>query len=84
MQVLQAGRGCGQLYLPPYWNKGERIEIAEGDLPQPGSQACSDVERDQKPKVQVVDPAASFQPVEYIARVEVRRFYQISKTRWTD
>ena len=73
-----------QLCLPPYWNKGERTKIIGGDLPNPGTYACGDVKRDKPPKVQVVEPAAPFQPVHHIARVDVRRFYQISKTRWTD
>src|SRR5215471_18174885 len=71
------------------WNKGERVEILDGDcphqdLPHPGARACGDVARVQPPKVRVVDPAASLQPVEHIARAEVRGFYQISKTRWTN
>src|SRR5215471_14980020 len=71
------------------WNKGERVEILDGDcphqdLPHPGTVACGDVARVQPPKVRVVDPAASLQPVEHIARAEVRGFYQISETRWTN
>src|SRR5262249_47153407 len=67
------------------WNEGERIEIVDGDWPHPGTQACGNVERVQPPKVRVVDPAAPFQPVHHIiARVEVRRFYQVSKKRWAD
>jgi hypothetical protein len=58
------------------WNKGERIEIVDGDWPHPGTQACGEVERDQPPKMIVVEPAAPFQAVHHIiAPVEVRRSY---------
>src|SRR5215471_17390648 len=84
MQLAQVSSGGGQLHLSSYRNKGHRIEIVERDYPHERSQACCEIEGDQKPKVQVINPASSFQTVEHIARVEVRRSYQIWKTRETD
>jgi len=84
MQFVQVRPGGGQSHLSPYWNKGHRIEIVDRDYPNERTQARSEIEGDQKPKVQVVNPASPFQTVEHIARVEVRRSYQIWKARETD
>src|ERR1041385_8132446 len=84
MRFVQVGLWDGQLHLSPYWNKGHGIQIVDRDYPHERTQACSEIEGHQKPKVQVINPASSFQPIEHIARVEVRRSYQIWKTRETD